>query len=459
MTTPNLLTESQMQSFIRAGYHTVKPALTPDFHGKVHESLQDLFAGHDNPGNEILSRVPTLSDLFGDPEIDGALTSILGPDYLIHRHRHCHNHDSGAAAQDMHKDYPVGGNVRDINPRQVLILYYPQAVTPDMGPTAIQPGSQYCLTPPQVSDEMALCCDAGTVVITHYEIWHRATENISRDTRYMVKFVGMRTKEPGSNGSSEWQSDVHQSLDSAAPGGHVRKHVWNWYISKEAKDASPVVASNEENEPLNELIINGQEMEHLDHLFAVSAKTESEDKALIAALIYEAGEKYQKNLARTDYTNPSQLEMVFGISAAGNRIVGPLIETLQHDQWWARAAAAAALGAMGHVAADATSALATALKDPDEWVRRNAALAIGNLGDIAATAIPDLVAALEDRRPVTRWSLSEDAFRENVMLALLKVVPEDNRMVYAELGDFVGDSSEYVACWAKHLSSPTRMIC
>ena len=459
MTTPHHLNETQLQSFIRSGFHTVTPTLPPDFHTGVHKSLQDLFAGHDNPGNEILSRVPVLSDLFSDPAIDGALTSILGADYLIHRHRHCHNHNSGAAAQDMHKDYPVGGNVRDIYPRQVLILYYPQTVTTDMGPTAIQPGSQYGMNPPQVSDEVALCCDAGTVVITHYEIWHRATENLSCYTRFMVKFVGIRTREPEAVISSEPQPDFHESLNMDAPGAQVRKQVWSWYLSGAAKDACPVASSNDEDEPLKDLIINDREMEHLDHLFAVSAKTESKDQALIAALLYEAGEKVQKNLARNDFANPSQLEMVFGLTAAGTRIVGPLIETLQHDQWWARAAAAAALGALGPVAAEATSALASSLKDPDEWVRRNAAVAIGNLGEAAVETIPSLVAALQDRRPVTRWSLSEDAFRENVMLALLKVIPADKRMDYPDLGQYVDDSSEYVACWARHLSSPTRIIC
>ena len=42
---------------------------------------------------------------------------------------------------------------------------------------------------------VALTCAAGTVVITHYEIWHRATANRSTRTRYMLKFLFARTQE------------------------------------------------------------------------------------------------------------------------------------------------------------------------------------------------------------------------------------------------------------------------
>ena len=81
-------------------------------------------------------------------------------------------------------------------PRYVLLLYYPHEVTPDMGPTALVPKTQYYMDGP--SDEvegLALTCATGTVVITHYELWHRATANRSTRTRYMLKFLFARTQE------------------------------------------------------------------------------------------------------------------------------------------------------------------------------------------------------------------------------------------------------------------------
>ena len=134
--------------------------------------------------------------MFADPAVDAALTGILGPGYALCRHCHCHDLAPGNQAQNWHKDYPFGGNVRYHRPRYTLMLYYPHEVTPDMGPTALVPGTQYYMDNPDAEAEgVALTCAAGTVVITHYELWHRATANRSPQTRYMLKFLFTRTQE------------------------------------------------------------------------------------------------------------------------------------------------------------------------------------------------------------------------------------------------------------------------
>ena len=74
-----------------------------------------------------------------------------------------------------------------------------------MGPTALVPGTQYYMDGP--GDEvagLALTCAAGTVVITHYELWHRATANRSTRTRYMLKFLFARTEESRPEQRSKW---------------------------------------------------------------------------------------------------------------------------------------------------------------------------------------------------------------------------------------------------------------
>ena len=74
-----------------------------------------------------------------------------------------------------------------------------------MGPTALVPKTQYYMDGP--SDEvegLPLTCAAGTVVITHYELWHRATANRSTQTRYMLKFLFARTQESTPEQRSKW---------------------------------------------------------------------------------------------------------------------------------------------------------------------------------------------------------------------------------------------------------------
>ena len=86
-----------------------------------------------------------------------------------------------------------------------------------------------------------------------------------------------------------------------------------------------------------------------------------------------------------------------------------------------------------------------ALADDDEWVRRHAAEALGCIGPTGEAA-RGLIAALEDRRPVTRWSLSTDPFRESVASALARMespTAAASTALRAALAD-----GEYVRAWA-----------
>lgn len=79
-----------------------------------------------------------------------------------------------------------------------MAMYYPQATTLDMGPTEILPRSQYYRGEYGVSqkvqnkqwstDRHSLTCAIGTVVLIHYDLWHRAFKNESSQLRWMHKF-------------------------------------------------------------------------------------------------------------------------------------------------------------------------------------------------------------------------------------------------------------------------------
>ena len=456
MNTSTLLTDTQLQNFIYNGYLTITSSLPANTHKEIHQALEDWFSINENPGNDILARVPELTSIFEDPAVTGALTSILGPRYLIHRHRHCHNHGAGAQAQTIHKDYPIGGNVRNHHPRTVLILYYPHTVTQDMGPTAVQPRSQYYITPEDGLEEIPICCEGGTVVITHYEIWHRAMHNRSPETRYMVKFLGTRTLEPTvpswENTSCEW----HHSSGTSIGHSDVCRHIWNWYLGDFAE---PVPVSHPDGDVMA-LVSDDlkNERSRIHASYRASNCGEQILPGLLEAMTTEAGLKKESNAERADFTNPSQLDLTFALAAMGNSSVDVLSDTLAHSDWWVRAAAAAALGAMGSDAYPAAEALGKALKDENEWVRRNASEALGNIGVKAEKVVPGLLEALGDRRPVSRWSLSGDGFRENVMMALLKIIPNGKRDLFPEFKKLEDDPSEYVRSSAKHMADGVDLV-
>jgi ectoine hydroxylase-related dioxygenase (phytanoyl-CoA dioxygenase family) len=140
--------------------------------------------------------------------VRGALVSVLGPEMAMHAHRHCHRLSPGSGGQRWHQD--------DVNHRhhqiwRVLAMYYPQDVTPEMGPTLILPGTQYRNAPTArmasygaFTSQVPLTVRAGTVAVTHYDIWHRATPNRSGRPRQMLKFLFDRTRPP--EGPS-WRAD------------------------------------------------------------------------------------------------------------------------------------------------------------------------------------------------------------------------------------------------------------
>ena len=448
-----LLSDDAMQGFIINGYVVVKPALSPDFHKSVFQQTLGLVEKGENLGNNnLLPKVPMLQQVFDDPAVHGALTSILGQNYVLNQHRACHYHPPGSKAQDWHKDYPLGGNVRYHRTRLAMAFYYPQDVTEDMGATAIQPATQYYMTPSEDAG-LALCGEAGTVTIVHYELWHRATENISDKIRFMLKFLFCRTEEPQ---QPSWNAaDPNWEPNRTAPVEHqaMWEHLWKWHHGEQNGKMNPTATlpPNDLSRSLQALqdgLNDEDEATRLNAAYALGSIGEPAIPTLIEALRQESKVVWNRNIDRGDFTNPSQLDSIYGLAAAGEPAVPALTEVLGDDtNWWTRAGAAAALGCMGEPAYGAVPALIEALKDDSEWVRRNAADTLGNIGPSARSAVPALVEALNDNRPVSRWSLSDAPLRENAMIALAKMgkLPQSAIPIMEAA---LQDENQYIRSWA-----------
>ncbi len=447
-----LLSDEAMQDFIINGYVVVKPSLSPNFHKSVFQQTLALIEKGEQLGNNLLlPKVPMLQQVFDDPAVHGALTSILGQNYVMNQHRACHYHPPGSKAQDWHKDYPLGGNVRYHRTRLAMAFYYPQDVTKDMGPTAIQPATQYYMTPSEDAG-LSLCGDAGTVTIVHYELWHRATENLSNRIRFMLKFLFCRTEEPQ---QPSWNAEnPNWESNQTAPAEHqaIWDHLWKWYhgVQNGAMDPTAVLPPNDLSELMRGLqdgLNHENEATRLNAAYVLGNIGEPAIPTLIEALQQESKAAWNRNLDRGDFTNPSQLDSIYGLAAVGEPAVPALTDALADADWWTRAGAAAALGCMGEPAHGAVPALVAALKDDSEWVRRNAADTLGNIGPSARSAVPALIEALGDDRPVSRWSLSDSPLRENATIALAKMgkLPQSAIPVMEEA---LQDENQYIRSWA-----------
>ncbi|HCR16140.1 MAG TPA: hypothetical protein DIU35_01545, partial [Candidatus Latescibacteria bacterium] len=137
-----LLTDEQVQHFILDGYIVLNADYPASFHRGLHDQIEEVFEKEGNVGNNILPRVPGIRQVFNHPVVSGALTSLLGPDYLLNPHRHCHLNPPGSKGQTWHKDcYVYDHNIRHPRFHWVLAFYYPQDTTEDMGASGVIPGT------------------------------------------------------------------------------------------------------------------------------------------------------------------------------------------------------------------------------------------------------------------------------------------------------------------------------
>lgn len=250
-----LLTDAQVLHFINHGYHLVEPDLPAGLNETIYAACSRL---ETNPGNGIYDAVPELHEVYTHPRVQGALISLLGEGMRMNAHRHLHT----TPAQHLHSQtwHQDGTNVRHHQIRTVLAMYYPQDVTLENGPTVILPGSHFRNAPTDrmatyanIKGQVFLTVKAGTVAITHYDIWHAGTLNRSDRPRHMLKFLFDRTEPPT---APSWNHDPIDGPKIAQqrfgemvgpPSGYtsdlykewqLRKEMWDWLTGQ----GNPVLA-------------------------------------------------------------------------------------------------------------------------------------------------------------------------------------------------------------------------
>ncbi len=418
-----LLGDEEMQQFIAAGYLTLKSSLPASLHQDIYQRTEEVFAKEGNPGNNILPRVPALQQVFDDPVVRGALASVVGPDYIMHTHRHCHINRAGSKGGGWHKDSYWGYHkVRYHRNRWVMIFYYPQDVTLANGPTAVMPGTHYYNG--RADDEQDECHlpvlgEAGTCTLVHFDLWHRAMPNSSAINRYMMKFQFTRLSEPN-RPSWNIQAPGWPANGSAPSTKHrvVWSRIWDWHAAAQSRA--------EANGQIEQLIgaLDGtleQRLAATDALGALGEKAAPALEALLGALGDEA-EPVRLNAAYAlgavgavavgpliaaldDEREHVRLNAAYALGAAGEEAVDALVAALGDEGPHVRGLAAYALGDMGARAGAAAAAALCALRaDPDAWVRRNVAEALGTIALNPAASVSALAVLLADEDEQVRFN-------------------------------------------------------
>ncbi|MDF2725985.1 MAG: phytanoyl-CoA dioxygenase [Paenibacillus sp.] len=392
-----LLTDEQMRTFITEGFLILNTDFSKTFHDQLLEKLNHVYQNEGNPGNNLLPRVRELQKVFDHPVVKGALTSVLGPDFMLHAHRHGHYNNSPKPG-GWHKDSYWGYyRTRNLRPWWAMIMYFPQDTPLELGPTGVMPGTQYYESRTFKSDE----CEgevtakgaAGTFALIHYDIWHRSTANTAGLDRYMLKFEFMRTQAPTAptweNRNPEWVTPTAFSTP-ILPHEALWRDTWNWMSGRSTQEDAGDAETDGEIVTLLEQLRSSNE----------EGRVRAADQlALLGGKAAAAGAVHALAQALEDPFEPVAINAAYGLARLGEAGVSALLQALRHESKHVARSAAYGLTAAGEQAVDG---LTEALQSEREETVALAVFALGELQDKAASALPSLIRLLNGSSTAVR---------------------------------------------------------
>ena len=255
------MNDDAVMDFIADGYVVLENVIAEPFNQKC----IDLTGGG---GNDFVQGESFRQQVLLNPQVTGIVRSLLGENFLIPISAHHHLYERAHTGQTWHSDglseYGYGVN-------HLQCYYYPQKVEIEDGPTMVLPGSHHRLIDREaiahygdILGQVLLTVPAGTVVLTHYGIWHKAGPKLNDKRRSMIKFSYFRNTQP----KRHWnESDTKETPPYRARGRHPyvtevasyrssrrRQLTWNWLCGIETpEDVSHGAKLFISAKPLNEI--------------------------------------------------------------------------------------------------------------------------------------------------------------------------------------------------------------
>ena len=436
-TTPVPLSNEQLRQFIAAGFLPLQSSLPASYHRLIFERFDQISKSYGHFGNNLLPLVPEIGELFEDPIVKGALQTVLGKEYSMHPHRALHSNPPGSPEQGFHKDSYWGyvRRVRNHRPWWVMIMYFPQSTPVKKGPTAVMSGSQhlnqqpadYCI-PASISGK------AGSLVLIHYDIWHRKMLNQTEMNRYMFKFEFTRLRQPEQADRGPWVAPKRVIKPDLSP---VWESVWDWLVGSGSERNHAKAGTIDE-------LGASDEWQGIRAAYQWANCGECAIAPLLDALQsnptgYNEKRRYSDNgsLWRDDAVARNAAHALVHI---GRPSISGLLATLQHGGDRARKHAAFALGEIGDKAA--TSGLVQALQDEEVHVRVAAIEALGLLQP-TGLGVDGMLGALKDPASEVRFDAA---------LSLMRATTRSSTALKAKsvpaLGAALYDTNRYVSGYA-----------
>ena len=493
-----LLSDSDIHRFLSDGVLLIEPDVDLEIHARIDKQIRHALENEFHVGNNLVSRVPEIYDVLRSPKVHGALVSLLGPNYYFHPHRAAHtstpvpDQESEYAAD--HNGPPMGkgsragsgwhqdaqsplSRPRHHTPKYLIAFYFPHDTPEPMGPTRYQAGS-YLFSEPVAPTGVVLpdFVKAGSFLILHFDMVHAGWPNRTDLTRYMLKFIFVRTENPKlptwtHTDSSFALHDDRRVKKNLTP---AWQFLWSWLRGK------PEVQNGHDYKT--------SDLNSLDQEARIAAiYTPHEVSDLIARLASVKGhDLHERRLYRNKEGRLVPRDHVIGterrwneraivfddatyaLAAQGAQAVEPLVDELQgcDDPWYAMNLMFA-LGEIGRDAASSTAEIAAELNHPLQQVVRTALDALGAIGanldctfDQVRRLLTEENSDWQDAQVMRGWS-GQDQIRLNAVFMLLNALNEDcDREEVEDLFRIsLGDRNGYVSAVASEglirLGTPT----
>ena len=445
------LNDEQVRRFICDGVLVLDSGLAPEVHQHIYDKIQWNIAHEFNMGNNVLPRIAELQQILDAPVIQGAVQSILGDDCMLHPHRSLHISEpldeaernlslagnehgppmgegsSGNSAWHQDGQIPMS-RARYHVPRLAMIFYFPQDTPVERGPTRLIPGTHLQPYLRKSDYPFAFVSDhikAGTCLLIAFDIAHAALSNRTDSSRYMLKFIFVRTRNPvgpsWDGGELEWRGP--KARLGRFDHSKTWSYIWNWMRGAPRFASNSRAGSNDVQELIGVLNGTDQAARH-EAIYELAATGADAIAPLRESLLQNAG-------LQREFTMPYHVDEWGEYVPEGDpneRRWNDVAYTLQDEAY--------ALGAMGEVAVEPLIEL---LGHDDAWININAAFALGEVGAPAARAMPELTKLLgHELHQVVRASLDAmGCIGTNIRVALpaiRKLLTVDNPRWRERLG-------------------------